>query len=610
MFVFCKRKIIPCIFVCLFLFYFDMQNFTLRFSFLLIILSICGDSFCESLNSETLAEKSKLENLKDVVDPKNMETILVFEEEAKKESSHLYLAHAYYSKSIYYTINYNEDSISHYIYKGFKELDLLKEQIHKFTKDDKDAYQRLRISFANSIVHYCFTNNQYDLALIYINRMLEEANLGEYPIFEYEAYYLLGVCHLQLKQGEAALESFKKAYNIYENIPHDKPFSYHRPFRGMSHAFLILEDYDNMIAINDSVEKQLDKDFLSHQNQEFFYYQSKYVINNEVALAFVRKGDLQDARKRLDQSERILAEHLKDTPLKHAYYEVEAQYYSAKGDHKRAKEYIDLSLSSSHAKLIYKNFSNYLIGNLIKADILNKAGDNKEAYDLLRDLYQKNDSVSTVRFSKQVAEIQTLYNVDKLKLESEKNKAEIKVMRNILFGAGLFLILLVYIIYVTRRNAKVLRSKNKRLFDQYSEIENRNKTIQDLQLVQPRVFQDSSIEPDSYQELMCKLEVYLNTTQEYRKPGLTREELALEIGTNRQYLIEAIKEKTGKTFNEYIYSFRLKYAYDSIVNDKTKSITEILLESGFSTKGTFNRNFKETFGMTPSELRDIVLESE
>lgn len=572
------------------------------------MLSIGKSLFCESLNTEILGNKSRLEELKDLVDPKDIKTILAVEEEAKKELSHLYLAYAYYSKYTYYSINYNEDSISSYIYKGFNELDLLKTHSAKLTKEEKELYQSLRISFANSIFQDCLTNNQYDLALIYIGRMLDESNLGEYPLFEFEAYYLLGICHLQLKQGEAALSNFRRAYDVYEKNPQDKPL-YYLPYRGMSHAYLLLEDYDSMIALNDTVEKRIEKDFVNQSDKSHFYYESKFAISNEVALAFVRKGDLQDARKRLDQSKNMLSDHLKDTPLKHAYYEVEAQYYSAKGEHQRAKEYINRSLNSSHAKMIYKNFSNYLIGNLIKADILSKAGDNKEAYDLLRDLYQKNDSVSTVRFSKQVAEIQTLYNVDKLKLESEKNKAEVKVMRNILFGACLFLMLLIYIIYAARRNAKVLRAKNKRLFDQYSEIENRNKTIHNLQLIHPKVFQDSNVEPDSSQDLIDKLEKHLNSTQVYRKSGLTREELALEMGTNRQYLIEAIKEKTGKTFNEYIYSFRLKYAYDSIVNDKTKPITEIFLESGFTTKGTFNRNFKERFGMTPSELREIVLES-
>lgn len=579
-----------------------MNIFSFRFLLIILLFTISSGLLAGNISKG----KSKLKELLEQVDNKDISTIISLENEARKQSDHLCLAYAYYSKSGYYTVNYLEDSTLFYIYKGFDELRIYEEEQLNSTKEEAELYQWLKIKLVNYIVHDCLTNNKYDLALIYIDRILKDGDLGEYPVFEYEAYYLLGVCYIHAKKGKEALQSFRKAYSIYGKNPIQKPFSYHNSLRGMAHAFIILKDYDSVIVINDSIERMINRDYANNIGEAYAYNKSKYAINNEIALAQVKKGDLSNARKRLDESKEIYSEYLKESPLIHAYYEVEAQYYSAKGEHEKAKMYIDFTLDSLYSDMIYRNAYNHIVGNLIKADILHEAGDNKDAYNLLRDLYQLNDSLNAANFSSQVAEIQTLYNVDKLKLESERDKVKVRLMIYVLIGSFLLLLLLTYIIYVAWRNAQILKKKNKQLFNQYSEIEKNNKRIQALQLQQTPNVDDEKTEENLHEVLIHKLNAYLEESQVYTNPNLTREELALDMGTNRQYLIEAIKEQTGKTYNEYIYSFRLKYAYSMIVNNKMKSIGEIYLEAGFTTKGTFNRAFKEAYGMTPSELRTVI----
>lgn len=559
--------------------------------------------------NEGLKSELELSALMKLVDVKDLSTIETLEKSAKEKSNHLYLAHAYHSKCVHYTMYYEEDSISHYADKVSHELSIIDGSPNSIHKEEEiELYQQLKIKLANHIVHKYLSDNLYNLALIYIDQILKESNLGEYSILEYEAYYLSGVCYLHLKKGVEALSSFKKAYGIYKansKINHN-PFSYHRPLRGMSHTYLILKDYDNVIAINDSIETMLDKDFQDHKDQSFFYFQSKYVISNEIALALIMKGDLQNARKRLDRSDKIFIEHLKDSPLKHAYYEVEAQYYSAIGEHEKAKEYINTSLNSYHANIIYKNINNYITGNLIKADILSTAGDGQEAYKLLRDLYRLNDSVNSTSFSNQLAEIQTLYKVDKMEVEAERDKIKLRATQSTLVISLLISLLLAYLAYVIFKNSKRLKDKNKQLYKRFTELEDKEYRIKELESSFNNTLKEDIAETDSYSNLINKLNAYLSDNKVYTNPDITREELALAVGTNRQYLIEAIKEKTGKTFNEYIYSFRIKYAYELMTKNKLAKISDICNESGFVTRGTFNRVFKDTYGMNPSELRDIL----
>lgn len=577
-----------------------MNNILFRFLVFLVLFTASEKVISNNTN--------KLDKLKEQIDIKDLSSITALEEDAKKESNLLSLAFAYYCKSGYFHhhLNYSKDSIKYYNFSGLDQLNLLKNSLHKLTKDETEIYQFLKIKFTSWIIDNYLSENKYDLALIYINRILQEADLGEFPAFEAEAYYSLGVCYLQAKKGKEALESFRKAYSNYNKNIKQTPFAYHNYFRGMVHSFILLKDYDSVIVINDSVRRMIEDEYITdytiHQSNPYAYYQSRYAINNEIALALVKKGDFKGARVKLDESKIIYSEQLKKSPLVSAYYQVEAQYYSAIKDHNKAKMYMKIYEDSAHSKSLY----NYIVNSLIKADILHEAGENREAYDLLRDLYQLNDSISAASFSNQIAEIQTLYNVDKLTLESERDKIKLRSMRNALFGFFLVLLLFTYIIYVSRRNAKILKKKNKQLVNQFSEIEKGNKRIQDLQLQKDKESKEDLPITSPSQKLVNKLDLYLKESQVYSNPDLTREELALEMGTNRQYLIEAIKEQTGKTYNEYIYTFRLKYAYSLIVKDKTKPISEVYLEAGFHTKGTFNRAFKDTFGMTPTELKNAV----
>ncbi len=96
----------------------------------------------------------------------------------------------------------------------------------------------------------------------------------------------------------------------------------------------------------------------------------------------------------------------------------------------------------------------------------------------------------------------------------------------------------------------------------------------------------------------------------FKVNNISRDDLAIALGTNRQYLINAIKEETGKTFKDYINTIRIEYAYEMLVKDWTASIESVYLEAGFSTRSTFNRLFKGQYGLSPLELREVVKQKE
>ena len=97
------------------------------------------------------------------------------------------------------------------------------------------------------------------------------------------------------------------------------------------------------------------------------------------------------------------------------------------------------------------------------------------------------------------------------------------------------------------------------------------------------------------------------------------EKLYLDPHLDRQAVIDHFhltKERIGAIFSQgsecsnitdYINSLRLDHARELISTRPDMSIGEVATASGFSVRRTFSRLFKEKFGLTPTEYRNVNL---
>lgn len=557
----------------------------------------------------------------------NISLIKVADEEATKRRNHFYSALANRSYVYYYAMKGNRDSMKYYLDRTNESLSKFETQGSSdgFNKEYDKRYQATKIMVVATLATIYIDEGKYNLALNAINKGMNDPVIGNTTKFKKQAYGLTGIAYLYTKKPKEALENFKKAYKLDDEMRLQKGsedayvgnYSYYTAMEGAVIAYNFLKKYDEALVVADSLKGKLDEEYRQslllrkdYKSDDFMYNFLKHRILCYSALANIHLNNPKLARKELDQVERFVFE-ISNTATHQdfdIYHHVEIEYYLAIKDYATAEKYAtNLTKRLTVAEHTYTYMETYKL----LSKVLSEEGRNREAYNLLYDLYNINDSINAVNFSKEFAEMETKYELTEAKLMIAETNLRWETTQKILIVFIVSFCLSILIIYIIWKNKKELKDKNLQLYKRNKEIELRNVEILKLQALEIHEEKEVKEETsDQYTVILEALDEYLIKSQVFLDPDVTRESVAVKIGTNRQYLIEAIKERRGKTFNEYIYSYRIKYAYELIVNHRDKTISDILQESGFHSRATFYNVFKEMYGMTPSELRTILDEKE
>lgn len=90
---------------------------------------------------------------------------------------------------------------------------------------------------------------------------------------------------------------------------------------------------------------------------------------------------------------------------------------------------------------------------------------------------------------------------------------------------------------------------------------------------------------------------------------ISLDEIASFTAMNPAAFCRFFKEKTGKTFKEYITEMRIGYACQLLYLDRT-NISQISMECGFESVSNFNRCFKKILGCSPTTLKDKLFQNQ
>ena len=91
----------------------------------------------------------------------------------------------------------------------------------------------------------------------------------------------------------------------------------------------------------------------------------------------------------------------------------------------------------------------------------------------------------------------------------------------------------------------------------------------------------------------------------WRDPDLDLAALARRLGTNTAYLSRGLNEGLGLGFAEAINGLRVAQVAARLRDGTDSDILTLAMDAGFGSKATFNRVFKDRFGITPSAYRRV-----
>jgi len=106
-----------------------------------------------------------------------------------------------------------------------------------------------------------------------------------------------------------------------------------------------------------------------------------------------------------------------------------------------------------------------------------------------------------------------------------------------------------------------------------------------------------------YNIYISRINSVLDYIEDNLSEPLTLQELSDIANFSRFHFHRIFSTFMGETLSQFIWRVRLQKAAAILVNEKSKSITEIALDCGFSSSSSFSRSFKSKFHVSPQEWR-------
>lgn len=119
-------------------------------------------------------------------------------------------------------------------------------------------------------------------------------------------------------------------------------------------------------------------------------------------------------------------------------------------------------------------------------------------------------------------------------------------------------------------------------------------------------YEKSRLPPERAERYLNKLLQLMEKERPFIDGDLTIQKLAAKLSIPAPHLSQTINERLGKSFPDFINSYRIEEAKKKLLDPACKhlSVLGIAEDVGFSSKSSFNAVFKKHTDMTPSEFRN------
>ncbi len=161
--------------------------------------------------------------------------------------------------------------------------------------------------------------------------------------------------------------------------------------------------------------------------------------------------------------------------------------------------------------------------------------------------------------------------------------------------ANLFLVVLIYTIAIMQwRNPHFFTIPN--LSEEQAKTVHNNSSKNESET-------GGELDPAIRATLFDSVKNQVESGKLYLDNDLTLTRLSVLTGVSKHHLSEVLNRHAGKNFYEFINGYRVDFVRKRFAENTDRSILDIALEAGFSSKSTFNAIFKQFTGQTPTQYR-------
>lgn len=405
--------------------------------------------------------------------------------------------------------------------------------------------------------------------------------------------YLMGKAYQVADKRDAAREAFLEAWS-YLNLVKD-PLKRMKLIYYCATALVIefnnIQAYDRSLEIleewSGSLEESRIWDLETNGNTYMSDISQIYcdMLRTET---YTHMGSFKEAEEYLA---RVGAATDMNMPLMRNYYLATKRiYHTGKGEYEEALA-VDAQLKDYYARkgeaLMYNSKA------VDMRESLKALGRYEEATILGDEIMELSDSLYNTEHLKQLNELRTIYEVDKL--QAQKQRQQIMIIS---ISAGCLLLAVIIAIYVIYSLS--LKRKTISLYNQIQGMTRAEKEAERILELIP------GAELSREMKLFRELTHLMHSEKLFLDPEVDRRSVATKLGTNEKYLANAIHEGAANaTFAGYISGLRLAYSLDLLTGNPDMTLEAVAQESGHGSYSPFFKAFVKKYGMSPSEYRKI-----
>ena len=519
----------------------------------------------------------------------------LLEQEARKQHNEGFTGTALMAKAMIYANEINSEKFSPAAEEAMAYL-LKKKQYSSY------------FSVFSNVIKIHLNNGYYETAFLKISLMLDKAKELNSLYGEINVYECMGDAYFVEKNILKALESYKSVLSLL-NMYYPEMAIY-RADIGVKIADIAytIGDIPLTLLYCDSV-KQVVEEFDRTKLKDMENFPTSYIkimLYMYYALAYISIDMEKEATDKINLAFKYNEDEIEDG-YRQLFYYLCSDYYYKKGENNTALEYLE---KCEELTISYDMRDGDFM--LMKSKILASMGNFEEAYKVELEHREQADSLNQKKLSQRISELHTIHRVEKLEFQTEQERLKAFNLRLFIAGLSVIILLLACVISIVIYNLNKIKQKNRVLYQRIRsqealEVELKRKE----EALHTKLLSDGKVSDDDETDLLyLRLKELMKDEKNYTDLNVTRKTLATKLGSNEKYLHETIKKHLDLSFLEYINLLRLDYAREMICQHPNKlSLEEISMMSGFGTRQTFHRLFRDRYGLSPSEFSNLLKHS-